>query len=103
MNAFRRVLYELLRPVGPASGEHLEFKNCLQEPGDRISSKNLRFLDFRTYGTLSTPAGAGDGGRSPPQFGIQDSGFGMRDSGCRIQVSGFRMQDPGYGVNFGKK
>ena len=44
--------------------------------------------------TLGTPAGAGDGGRSPPQFRIQDSGF--RTSGLQgFQDSGLQdlMQD----------
>ena len=58
------------------------------------------FHDFRDLGahepeleapiTLGTPAGAGDGGRSPPQFRIQDSGLKIQDSGFRIQDA---MQD----------
>ena len=42
--------------------------------------------------TLGTPAGAGDGGRSPPQFRIQDSGFKIQDSGSNILDSGFKIQ-----------
>ena len=40
------MLYELLRPVGPASGEHLGFRNCLQAQGDRFLKK---FEDFSIF------------------------------------------------------
>ena len=57
-------LYELCLTLGPASGEHLGFRNQSQAPGDARNRKNLDFLDFpkiRDFpgtagGTLAAPS-----------------------------------------------